>query len=170
MTTRARTTVGALLFAAALATPAWGKGRPDPANQAARAACAAALARGDLDALRIAWTQWLDRSVSLTVEVKGGKLSRYGGLLKNQRSERALSGDERKALLEALRTARVDRLVWTWPAPGARSSPWAPSCASSARGAPAPPRRWPISSRSGSPPPTGADPKIGAPIARAAML
>jgi len=94
------------------AAPVAAKGKADPANVAARAACAEVLAKGNLDGLRVGWTQWLDRSVSLTVEVKGGKLLRYGGRMKNQKSERALTEAERKELLEALRGARADRLVW----------------------------------------------------------
>jgi hypothetical protein len=80
-------------------------------NEEGRAACSQALARGQLDALRVAWTWWPDRSTSQTVEVKRGRLARFGGRLKGERSERALTPEERKALLDALRAARVDKLT-----------------------------------------------------------
>ena len=81
-------------------------------NPAARAAAGKALAKGDVDALRIAWTVWTTRDVSQTVEIKKGRLSRYGGMVKNARSERALTDEEKRQLLSALREAKVDRLVW----------------------------------------------------------
>ena len=81
-------------------------------NPAARAALAKALAAGSLDQVRVAWTVWSTRDVSQTVEIKKGRLSRYGGMVKNARNERALTDDEKKQLLEALRGARADKLVW----------------------------------------------------------
>lgn len=83
-----------------------------PQNTEARAACGQALAAGDLGKLRVAWTWWPSREMSQTVEVKGGKLARYGGMLRNSRKERALTDEEKKQLLDALRAARADKLVW----------------------------------------------------------
>ncbi|MSP61527.1 MAG: hypothetical protein EXR72_14545 [Myxococcales bacterium] len=85
--------------------------KPKDDSGPARAAFKEALARGDVDGLRVSWTMWLDRSVSLTVEVKKGKLTRFGGLPKGQRSERAVTADEKKELLAALRGARADALM-----------------------------------------------------------
>jgi hypothetical protein len=106
------------IFAAAVAAlsflwAASGAARPrGPQNTEARAACGKALAAGDLAQLRIAWTWWPTRETSQTAEVKGGKLSRYGGMLRNARKERPLTDDEKKQLLAALRTAHADKLVW----------------------------------------------------------
>ncbi len=99
----------ACLVTAALAGPAWARGTQ---NTAGRAACRKALDAGNLDAIRVGWTVWLTREVSQTVEIAHGKLTRKGGYVRNARSERLLTDDEKKQLLEALRAARVDKLVW----------------------------------------------------------
>jgi hypothetical protein len=81
-------------------------------NGPARAACGKALQRGDLDAIRVGWTVWLTREISQTVEIAQGKLARRGGYVRNARSERPLTDDEKRQLLAGLRAARVDKLVW----------------------------------------------------------
>jgi hypothetical protein len=78
----------------------------------ARAACAKALARGELDAIRVGWTAWPTREIWESVVVERGRLTRSGGQLKNAKKVRPLTDGEKKALLDALRAARVDKLVW----------------------------------------------------------
>jgi hypothetical protein len=81
-------------------------------NVAARVALGKALGKGDLDGVRVAWTIWQTREVSQTVEIQKGKLVRKGGYVKNERSERPLTPEEKTALLAALRGAHADKLVW----------------------------------------------------------
>jgi hypothetical protein len=78
----------------------------------ARAALGKALDAGNLDEVRVAWTIWLDRNVSQTVEIKKGKMVRYGGVQKNERKERVLTDPEKKELVGALRDANAPKLVW----------------------------------------------------------
>lgn len=86
--------------------------KEDKAAAQTKAAVAKAIGAGDLNSVRIAWTIWQDRNMSQTLEIKKGKFIRYGGVHKNERAERDLKPEERKALLEALASARVDKLVW----------------------------------------------------------
>ena len=95
-----------------LAADGVAKPKVDSQNVAARVALGKALAAGELDAVRIGWTYWPTRELSLTVQIEKGRLRRHGSLLKGDRSERPLTTDERKALLEALREAKVERLAW----------------------------------------------------------
>ncbi len=96
-----------LLLAAGVA-----EAKEDKAAAKTKAAVAKAVSDGNLDVVRVAWTIWQDRNMSQTLEIKKGKFIRYGGVHKNEREERALKPEERKALLEALTAARVDKLVW----------------------------------------------------------
>lgn len=100
------------VVALALGFAATAHAKPADESAPARAECAKLLAAGNLDGLRIAWTQWQSREVSNSVEIKHGKLLHYGGSLRNARKERALTDAEKKELLAALVGARVDKLVW----------------------------------------------------------
>ncbi len=107
---RAATFAFLVLSLPMLPSPSLAKGGNQ--NVAARVALGKALGKGDLDGVRVAWTIWQTREISQTVEIQKGKLVRKGGYVKNSRNERALTGDEKTALLGALRTARADKLVW----------------------------------------------------------
>jgi hypothetical protein len=109
MTTMKILMVFAALCAAGATAQAKGKGNQ---NAPARAELAKALASGNLDGVRVAWTVWPTRDSSQTAEVKKGRVYRYGGILRNSKSDRALTDDEKKQLLAALRTAKADKLVW----------------------------------------------------------
>jgi len=98
-----------ILLVACVASIASARG---PQNAAGRAACKKALDAGNLDAIRVGWTVWLTREISQTVEIEKGKLVRKGGWVKNARTERPLAPDEKKQLLDALRAAHADKLVW----------------------------------------------------------
>ena len=84
----------------------------DAGDGAARAQVAKALARGDLDSVRVAWTVWPTREIWETVEVKRGRLYHAGGQLKGAKRQRPLADGEKQALLQALRAARPEKLVW----------------------------------------------------------
>ena len=99
-----------VILAVGLGAPAHAK--PKDESAPARAECARVLAAGNLDGLRIAWTQWQSREMSTSIEIKHGKLLHYGGALRNSRKERALTDAEKKELMAALVAAHVDRLVW----------------------------------------------------------
>lgn len=86
--------------------------KEDKAAAQVKADVAKAVTDGNLAAIRVAWTIWQDRNMSQTVEIKKGRFIRYGGVQKNERVERDLKPEEKKALLAALADARVDKLIW----------------------------------------------------------